>query len=290
MNPQKRTNGNNHYYVDLDRPKPGKRNSYERIPGVTTIVKAGLPKEVFVRYAGSATAEFAVNHWEELNDLPPADRLKRISGGRYEKRDAAATKGKIVHSAAQHLVTGAEVPIPEGLDGYVEAAVKFMDQFDVQPIQDFVELTIFHTAHYYCGTLDLGASVLVPDMADYDWIPRDDDNRARGLFDFKTSASGIYGDIAYQLAPYRFAEFGVTPEGEVISVPEFDFGAGVHLRADGTYSVIPVECGPEQFEDFLTIKRMAEIVEPDNQRALVYSELVPPLGNRFQMVPVGERF
>jgi len=288
VNPRKRTAGQSRYYVDLDRPKPGKTNAYERIPGVTTIVREGLPKAAFVNYAGTATAEFAVNNWPELDALPPADRLKRISAGRYEKRDAAAGKGKLIHHIAQHAIGGDPVPVPEGVEGYVTAAIKFMDQFDVQPFPDCVELVVFNETHYYCGTLDLGGTMLIPDLSEYDWIPRDEDNRTRVIVDYKTGASGIWGDLGYQLAPYRYAEWGATETGEVIEVPGFDIGVGVHLRGDGTYSVVPVECGPDEFEDFLTIKRMAEIV--DRQRELVMTEIVPPLGNRIQVVPAGERF
>lgn len=288
MNPQKVTRGRNRWYVDKDRPKPGKTNSFEHIPGVTSIVREGLPKEAFVHYAGRATAEFAVNNWDELADLPPADRLNRISKGRYESRDKAGDKGKVVHACAQHAITGQPVPVPEGLEGYVTAAIKFMDQFDVQPLTDCVELVVFNETHYYCGTLDLGASILIPDLSEYDWIPRDDENRSDALIDYKTSASGIWGDLGYQLAPYRFAEWGLTETGEVIEIPKFDLGVGVHLRHDGTFSVVPVECGPDEFQDFLTIKRMSEIV--DRQKELVMTEIVPPLGNRYQLTPVGERF
>ncbi len=290
MNPKRIKHGDNYRYVDLDRPKPDKRNSYEPIPGVTTIVRAGLPKKQFEIYAGTATAEYAVNNWERLNDVPPADRLKEISRGRYEKRDAAGARGKVVHNLAEHLITGQEVPVPEGLEGFVTAATKFMDQFDFRPYDDCIELTVFHTKHYYCGTLDVGGTMLIPDLAEYDWVPRDDDNRASTLVDYKTSASGIWGDIAFQFAPYKFAEYGLTRDGEIIPIPKFDLCAGVHLRGDGTYSVTPVEVGPEQFDDCLAIKRMVGVSDSDYQKTLVYPEMVPPLGNRFKLEPVGERF
>jgi len=289
VNPKRIKHGEAFRYVDMDRPKPDKRNSWEPIPGVTTIVRAGLPKPQFTSYAGTATAEYAVNNWERLSELPPADRLKEISKGRYEKRDAAAGKGKVVHNLAEHLITGVEVPIPDGLEGYVEAATRFMDQFDFQPFDDCIELTVFHPDHYYCGTLDLGGTMLIPDLSEYDWVPRDDDNRASTLIDYKTSASGIWGDIAFQFAGYKFAKYGITRDGETIPLPKFDLCAGVHLRADGTYSVVPVEVGPEQFEDFLAIKRMSGL-DSDYQKTLVYPDMVPPLGNRYKLEPVGERF
>lgn len=290
MNPKRIKHGDGHRYVDLDRPKPDRRNSFEAIPGVTSIVRTGLPKPQFTNYAGTATADYAVNNWDTLSAMPPADRLKAISKGRYEARDQAAGKGKVVHNLAEHLITGAEVPIPEGLEGYVEAATKFMDQFDFQPYSDCIELTVFHTEHYYCGTLDLGGTMVIPDLPEYEWIPLQEDGRVATLVDYKTSASGIWGDIAFQFAGYKYAEYGVTRTDEIIPVPKFDLCVGVHLRGDGTYSVVPVEVGEEQFQDFLAIKRMASVADGDYQKTLVYSDLVPPLGNRFQLLPVGERF
>lgn len=278
MRPKLRMYGRSRAYLDLDRPIPGKKHAYEKIPGVTTIVREGLPKEVFTRYAGTATAEYAVNNWDELSALPAADRLARINKGRYENRDRAGDRGREIHELARQLVKGAEVPVPKDLRGYVDAAVRFMDEFDVQPFAE--ELIVFSETHYYCGQLDLMASVLIPDLGSYDWIPRDDDNRARGLFDYKSGGSGIYGELAYQLSPYRFAEFAIE-DGEVIDVPEVDFAAGVHIRPDGTYSVIPVECERAQFDDFLAIKETAGVA--DRTRDLVLSEIVPPLAPRYRL-------
>jgi hypothetical protein len=284
MRPKMRRYGRNRVYLDLDRPVPGTKNTFEKIPGVTTIIRKGLPKEVFTRYAGTATAEFAVNHWDELAEMAPADRLKRINGGRYENRDAAADRGQETHEIARQLSGGAEVPVPEEIAGYVRATVRFLDEFDVQPIAE--ELLVFSETHYYCGRLDIAASVEIPDLDLYDWIPRDDDGRARGLFDYKSSPSGIYGELGLQLAPYKYAEYAMDEHDEITEVPKVDFAAGVHLRRDGTYSVIPVACGPDEFDDFLAIKRTAEVADRVNE--LVMSEITPPLSTRYRMTPIGD--
>jgi hypothetical protein len=295
VRPQLKRAGRNRWYVDLDSPVPGqaadldpKKVKYQRIPGVTTIVRNGMPKEALMNYAGTATADYAVNNWEELSALPAAERLSRLNKGRYESRDNAAQRGQQVHQLAQKLVRDQEVPVPPELEGYVAAAVRFMDEFAIEPIVE--ELTVFSPKHYYCGTLDLGAYCEIPDLAEYEWIPLMEDGRARGLFDYKLSRSGIWGDVAYQLAPYRFAEFCLMPDGEggfeIDSVPEFDFAAGVHLRPDGTYSVIPVECEIQQFEDFLTIMANAAVV--DRSKDLILSEIIPPRTSRFRLTKTAE--
>jgi hypothetical protein len=281
MRPELRKRGRGRGYVDLDRKIPGKRDSYEKIPGVTTIVRDGKPSAALIGWAGVATTEYAINNWDELNAMPPGDRYKAISKGRYEGRDKAGDRGTEIHALARDLVGGAAVPVPPELKGYVGAAVRFMDEFDVRPFA--TELIVFNETHYYCGQLDLGASILIPDLAMYEWIPRDDEGRARALIDYKSGASGIWGDIAWQLAPYRYAEWAIE-DGEIIEVPEFDFAMGVHLRPDGTYSAIPVLCEWEQFQQFLTVKENAENAEHANE--LLLTELAPPLMHTHHLVKV----
>jgi hypothetical protein len=283
VRPKLRRYGRNRVYLDLDRPIPGRARSWEKIPGVTTIVRKGMPKEVFATYAGTATAAYAVNNWDELSTLPPAERLSRLNRGRYEDRDKAGDRGQEIHELARQIVRGAEVPVPDEIHGYVTAAVKFLDEFDVRPFAE--ELIVFNETEYYCGQLDLGATVLVPDLPIWSWVPVDDQGRSRSLIDWKSGRSGIFGELSLQLSPYRYAEFAIE-DGEVIEVPEFDFGMGVHLRPDGTYSAVPVEIGPEQFDDFLAVKRTAEVA--DKVIEYVMSEMTPPLAARYVLTKIAE--
>lgn len=282
MRPLLKVNGRNRYYVDLDRPTPGTAGRFERIPGVTTIVKDGLPKPALMNWAGDATAEYAVDHWDELAALPIAQRLKEIKGGRYSTRDAAADKGTEIHRCAEKLIAGHKVAIPEGLEGYVDACVAFFNQFDVKPFA--VEMLVYSETHYYCGRLDIGANVLLPDGPEWDYIPRDDDGRSRGLFDLKSGRSGIWGDLSYQLAPYAHAEWAIDEFGEVCEVPEFDFAAGVHVRGDGGYTVTPVEVGVAQFDGFLKIKAVAE--ELERTRDYMLEAITPPLENTYRLTKI----
>jgi hypothetical protein len=284
MRPKPRRYGRNRVYLDLDRPVPGKKNTWEKIPGVTTLIREGLPKEVFARYAGTATAEYAVNNWAELDALPPAERLARLNKGRYENRDKAADRGQEIHELARQLARDAEVPVPKELRGYVTAAVRFMDEFDLRPVAE--ELAVFSETDYWGGRLDVIGSVEVPDLDVYDWIPRDDDGRANGLFDYK-SGSGIFGELGFQLGAYRHAEFAIdedVPDGadpEIIDMPPIDFGAGVHLRPDGTYSVIPVDTSRDVYDDFLAIKATADVA--DRVQGLILTQIVPPRTARYRL-------
>src|SRR4051812_1700271 len=142
MRPQMRRRGRGRSYYDLDRPVPGKRNSYEKIRGVTSIVRDGKPNQALIGWAGSATAEYVIDNWELLAAMPPAERFKTINKGRYEARDAAGDRGTEIHALARELVGGAEVPVPPELRGYVDASVRFMNEFDVRPFA--TELIVFN--------------------------------------------------------------------------------------------------------------------------------------------------
>lgn len=272
----KRVNhGRGHSYVDTDTGL--------KIPGVTTVAGNGLPKPALLNWAGDATAEYAVDNWDALSKLPLSERLKKIKGGRYEKRDAAANRGTQVHKLAERLIAGERVTIPDALTGYVEACVAFLNDFDLRAVH--VEAVVYSETRRHVGTLDIIGDVLLPDMPEYDYIPRRDDGYSRGLLDWKTSRSGIFGDVALQLAPYRHSEFLILPDGDVIDMPEVDFCAGIHLRPDG-YTCVPLNCDDDTYRDFLYVAQVARIV--DGLRDLVGEPIVPPTASRYVLAKADE--
>jgi hypothetical protein len=261
--------GRNHWYIDLDAGNV-------RVSGVTGLTGDGLPKSALINWAATATAGYAVDHWDELAALPLSERLSRLNGGRYESRDAAANKGTDVHTMAQRLIAGERVTIPDNLTGYVEACARFLDEFDFR--EEYVECLVYNETHYYSGQLDIIGTVVLPDMPEYDHIPRDDEGRSRGLFDWKTSKSGIFGEVALQLVAYRHAEF-LQPDPKdpqtAREMPEVDFTAGIHIRRDG-YTVVPLITDADVFRDFLYVKEVARIADKDAMRALVGDPIIPP--------------
>ncbi len=273
---QRRDNGRNHWYVDLD-------NGDARVPGVTGITGDGLPKPALLNWAGDATAEYAVDRWDELSTLSVSERLKKIKGGRYEKRDAAGKRGTQIHKLAERLIAGEKVTVPDELVGYVESCVGFLNDFDVRAV--YVEAVVYSETHRHVGTLDLIADVVLPDMPEYDHIGRDQDGLSRALLDWKTTRSGIFGDVALQLAPYRYSEFLVTADGEAIDMPAVDFTAGIHLRADG-YTLVPLLTDENVYRDFLYVKEVARI--QTGLRDLVGVPIVPPTASRYVLAKAEE--
>lgn len=191
-----------------------------RIPGVTTILNA-VPKPQLIDWAGRATAEAAVNQWDELADLPPAKRYDRLKGIRYEVTNEAKNRGTEVHRLAEHIVQGEEVAnIPDLLAPYVENYIRFIDTWQLDPV--LVEVVVVHYSKGYAGTLDLVADLTDPASGE----------RKRMLLDIKTGERGIWPETALQMAAYRYAEFYVDADGTEQPMLEVDGAAAINLTAD----------------------------------------------------------
>lgn len=266
-----------HYYIDEE--------TGERVKGVTTLLGAGMPKPNLMEWNATATAEYALNNWDTLADLPLADRLKKMSKGRWEGRDAAAARGTAVHAMAERLLADEEVTVPDGIAGYVDACVNLLDSFAVRPVH--VEAIVYSETHRHVGTCDLIADVLLPDMPEYAEIGRDADGYSRMIADWKTSKSGIFGEVAFQLAAYRHSEWLIPADGaEPVEMPEVDFAAGIHLRPNGTYSLVPLATDDDVYRDFLYIAQVARVM--DGVRDLVDDPIVPPTASRYVLAKAEE--
>lgn len=239
-----------HYYKDA---------TGQRVPGVTTIIDKGMPKPALINWAANATADYAVDHWDELTSLGPAVRLKTLQSARYEAKDAAARRGTEVHRAAELLIAGKAVQVPDEIAGYVDAYVRFLDEFDVEAIA--VEFTAISYRWGYAGTADL-----------YAWVTLPDKGRVRMLLDVKTTRSGIFGEVALQLAGYRYADAWDIGDGEIDPM-EIDYCGGIHVRPDG-YSLIPVEAGEQEHKALLYAQQVGMFAE--GSRDLVGAAIMPP--------------
>jgi hypothetical protein len=216
------------------------------IPGVTSLISGGMPKPALVGWAARTIAEFVADNPDEVEQLralgrgPMVAALKEIH---WRDRDAAANKGSEIHVLAEDLVNGREVEVPEYLAGHVEAAVRFLDEW--QPVPLLTEVSVVNRKWWYAGRLDL--------IADFP------DGRRR-LIDWKSNRSGIFGETALQLSAYRYAEKYVLdgdPDTE-IDMPEVDEAWAVHVRADG-YDVIPLKADEQTHKEFLHVKYVADV-------------------------------
>lgn len=220
----------------------------EWAPGVTTILGV-LDKPAIPKWAAKSVAEYVANnrdsveHLWNMGERSVVDALKNIP---WTARDKAAVRGTDVHDFAEQIANGAEVDVPDDLVGHVESCLAFMDDWDIKPV--LVEAVVGHRGAHYAGKLDLVA---------------DHNQGDRAIFDYKTTASGIYKETAFQNAAYAFAEFHGENGDES---PMADLGIresyGVHIRADG-YDVYPLIFGADVHDEFLCIRRAFDI----NKRA-----------------------
>ena len=246
-----------------------------KIKGVTTMMRGlkGPPES----YYTDATAGYAIDHWDRLAALPPSERQKEIASATKQRFTAAGARGTAVHKLAERLARGEEVPVPDHIRGHVEACVQFLDdyKFDVT----LAEPALFSRTHKYAGSADFFGTAQKPH----------EDNRVRVLGDWKTSASGPWGSMAFQLAGYRYADFykehGLVDEPE-LPVPEVDECWIIWLRADG-YDVAPMEVTPDIHRQLLYIDqcRLADeecrnykhdsLPHPDTVRKVRLQDVVP---------------
>lgn len=255
--PIKRKNhGSGHSYIDTD--------TNQKIRSVTTMLD-GVPKKGLIKWAAEVTANYAVDHWAELDEMLPSERLKILYGVRSQVLKAASRKGTTIHNLASKLVAGESVVMPDGLEPYVLAYVDFLNDFDVKPI--LVEAVVVSHEHTYCGTLDLVAGLLTQDCSDYEtW-----------LIDVKTG-NGVYGETALQEAGYGFADAWVDTDGTERPLPPVDRYGVVHLRPDRTYELLPLTVGERQFRQFLYAAEMVTFL--DEARDLVGEPIpVPRVGD-----------
>lgn len=275
----RKDNGRNHWYIDLD--------TGDRIPGVTGIISDGLPKKALINWAGNATAEYAIDHWDELSELAPSARLKKLQGGRYESRDEAANRGTQVHNMGERLIAGEAVTVPDLLRPYVDSYVRFLDEFQLRARH--VEALVYSVSHRYVGTFDIFGDILLPDMPEYEHLPRDEDGFVcNALIDAKTNRSGIFGETALQLAGYRFAEF-MQPDPKdpdtAFPMPEVTWTGALWIRPNG-YSLIPVVADEQQHRAFLYVQQVGQWDK--TSRDLVGSPIEPPTASRYTLAKVEE--
>jgi hypothetical protein len=216
-------------------------------PGVTTLIGKGLPKPALMYWSARTVAEWVADN------APITDQLAEL-GGRgpavaflkelpWQKRDTAAVKGTDVHDLAERLAHGEEVDVPEHLAGYVRSAVAFLDEWQFRPT--ITERPCASRKWRHAGKFD-GIGTIA-------------DGRT-AMIDWKTSASGIYGETSLQLAAYAHSEFYVDDNGDEHPMPKVDVGLGVWLTPD-TYEVYELNISEDAYKAFLHVQYVANTAD-----------------------------
>jgi hypothetical protein len=259
-----RNHGGHHSYRKVE--------TGEKIRTVTAAKDGGIPKPGLMKWHAESAAAYAVDNWEELSKLPPVERYNMIRKAPYRDVNRAAAKGTTVHAYADKLLGEIDVEVPAALIGHVRSAAAFIEEFDFQPWHTEV---VVHSAdeHDHAGKLDAIGTIRLPDLPEYEQYERDENGRVAVIIDWKTSASGVFGDTAYQLGAYRHSRWMVLEDGTEIEMPAVALTVAVHLTADG-YTAWPLESDESVYRDFLFIKEVARITE--DSKYLRGDPLIPP--------------
>jgi hypothetical protein len=223
----------------------------EKAPGVTSIISAALPKPNIADWRSRTVAEWVAQRMPVVDGafVPDSDGLlldevmrlarsvkKYLPPGNVIEvakllarlpdfdRDAAGNRGTEVHALAERYMRGEEVAIPAELSDHVFAFERFVREW--APTDELVEIVVCHRTLGYCGTFDMVCTLR--------------DGR-RWLLDLKTNRSGVFDDVALQLAGYRYAELAVI-DGEEVPMPDVDC-TGVVWLTPGGYELHRVDTG-----------------------------------------------
>lgn len=243
--------------------------------GVTTLLGNGFPKNGLQYWAAKEVATCAVDErdiWEPLAGRARDAAWEYLKEAPFRDRDAAARRGTDVHRLAERLQAGEEVQVPDELVGHVDSYLRFREEW--QPTDEIIEGVVINRSRTYMGTFD--SIAMLPGFPGGD----------RVLYDIKTSRSGVYPEVALQLAAYRYAESYIPdPDGQCdeVPMPQVDACAVLHVRADG-YDLVPVDAGPMAFRAFLYVVQTAEFIgtwkEPGWGSGLIGDPVSPPVLER----------
>lgn len=210
------------------------------VPGVTTLIKKGLPKPALPYWSAKMVAEWVADNPDLTEDLkrlggrgPAVAYLKELP---WQKRDDAAIRGTDVHALAERLAHGEEVEVPEHLAGHVQGYVDWLDAN--QPEVLLTERPVASRQWRYAGTFDLVAKL----------------DGVTWLLDVKTS-SGVYGSTALQLTAYGNAEFYLAEDGTEQPLPAIERYGVLHVTEYGTtLHYLPASSNEAAWRDFLHVQ------------------------------------
>lgn len=158
-------------------------------PSVTEILSDAWPKQL-TKWAANAVAGYAVDNWQELDQLPISERLRSLEASVWAKRDAASMRGTEIHRHGEALVHGETIDVHPDLLGPVEAYARFLDRWQIAPL--IVERPILNRTHGYAGRPDMQAAIGARDGEHW-------------LLDLKSGKS-LFESQVLQLVAYARAE------------------------------------------------------------------------------------
>jgi hypothetical protein len=212
----------------------------ETFTSVTTVINGGVPKPQLKAWGERLVAETAWRRraiWGDMTEHDAVDWLKRAP---FREMDRARVRGSHIHDWAERWALG-QAPrledVPEGHRGHLRSFLQFVE--DWHPQWEMSEASVYSRRWGYAGTLDA--------------LMRVDGLDGLALVDYKTGKSGVFPEVALQLAAYRYAEFVGLHDGTELPIPAVDWCAVLWLGPT-RYELVPVDASDVALRYFLYAK------------------------------------
>jgi hypothetical protein len=222
--------GSGHSYVDEGT----------KVPGVTTLLSAGLPHPAFVKAATKACAAYVIDNWDDLLDLPASKRGQAVEDAWWKRSRKAMARGRDIHDMADRLGRGEPVEAEPETVAPAQQYASWLDANEVDVLHS--ECPVINRRWGYAGTFDLLA-----DIAGETW-----------LLDIKTG-DDVWPEVALQLAAYRNAE-AMLVDGIEVPMPQVMHTGVVHVGGDFAH-LRNVDTGEAVFKAFLYVCQVAKWVQ-----------------------------
>ena len=204
-----------------------------KVDGVTTPDRRRDPQTRADRLGRATTAEYAVDHWDELADLTGTARLRKLERARWDKRRRRRRpRHRRPRRSRCELAGGEEVDVPEPIAGHVDAYLQFVA--DWQPARAARRRPRCSTA---------------PPVR-RDARPRSNASRTEttGYSTGKRARPESSPSPRCSSPPTDTPSSSLTPTAREQPLPPIDFCGCVWLRADG-YDLNPVDAGRRNVPD-----------------------------------------
>jgi hypothetical protein len=205
------------------------------VPSVTSVI-AMIAKPKLTGWAARTAAQYAVDNWEELSQVSPAQRVAQIRTAHEDSASKAAQTGNAVHEVIDKWSKGEPADAPKDVSSYVRSFISFMLEY--QPRFLATEVTVWSRQHAYAGTADAVVEL---------------DGKIV-LLDAKTGKR-VYPEVGLQLSALRHAEFIITELGEELPMPPIEAMAALHIRPR-SWKLIPVEQDNSNWSSFLAAREI----------------------------------
>jgi hypothetical protein len=227
-----------------------------KLMSVTTVIENGVPKPGLVHWAAIEVAKCAMDYLPRLLRARGEEARENVyqwlRRAAERRRDSAADLGTSIHDAVEASILG--TPWPEPTDEqrpFLEAFSRFCDRW--QPDWEASEMVVANLEHGWAGKGDAWARLVLPDLGPKPILI---------IIDWK-SGKNIYPEVALQLSAYARAEVGWLRDGTMVTPPQPQHAAVVHLRPDkypqtGGYRIRPVDITDATYTAFRNAQATAE--------------------------------